>query len=60
MKTRQSVDVDETRVTKTSYTNETSGGKTQTRYALRGEYDGRRLTKFVSKVTFDGYDVPVE
>lgn len=60
VKTRQSVDVPESAVTKTKYERTTAAGKTQVRYALRGKYDGRNLTKFVGQADWDALNAPVE
>lgn len=60
VKTRQSVEVSESDVTKTKYERQTKDGKTQVRYALRGKYDGRNLTKFVGQADWDSMDAPVE
>lgn len=56
LKLKQKVNVDESKVTKTTY--ETKGG---TRYGLRATTDdGRKLTKFVGKAVWDTLNVPVE
>jgi hypothetical protein len=60
VKTRQSVEVPESAVTKTKYERTTAAGKVQVRYALRGKYDGRNLTKFVGQPAWDEMDAPVE
>ena len=60
VKTRQKVDVSDSDITKTTYTRTTKSGSTQTRYAVRAKYQGRNLTKFVSKETWDSLDVPTE
>ncbi len=60
VKTRQSVEVGEGDVTKTKYERTTKEGKVQVRYALRGKYDGRNLTKFVGQADWDALDRPVE
>ncbi|MBW4436178.1 MAG: hypothetical protein KME04_03540 [Pleurocapsa minor GSE-CHR-MK-17-07R] len=49
VKTRTKVQVDEKSVKKTTFTTKTG----QTRYGLRGEHDGRTLTKFVSKADWE-------
>ena len=59
VKTRQSVDVQDGDVSKTKYERKTKDGKTQVRYALRGKYQGRNLTKFVNQATWDSFDGPV-
>ena len=60
VKTRQKVEVPESDIRKTTYTRTTKSGDTQTRYAVRASYQGRNLTKFVSKDTWDNLDVPKE
>ena len=60
VKSRQSVEVPESDVTKTKYERETKAGKTQVRYALRGKYEGRNLTKFVGQADWDALSAPVE
>jgi hypothetical protein len=59
VKTRQSVDVPESDVSKTKYERTTKEGKVQVRYALRGKYDGRNLTKFVGEADWTAFDGPV-
>lgn len=59
VKTRQSVEVPESDVKKTKYERTTKGGSTQVRYALRGTYDGRNLTKFVGQADWDALNAPV-
>lgn len=58
VKTRQSVDVPESDVSKTKYERTTKDGKTQVRYALRGSYQGRNLTKFVSQADWSAFSGP--
>jgi hypothetical protein len=60
VKTRQSVEVPESDVTKTKYERTTKDGNVQVRYALRGKFEGRNLTKFVGQADWDGMDAPVE
>ena len=55
VKTRQKVDVPESDVKKTKYERTTKAGKTQVRYALRGTYEGRNLTKFVGQADWDAF-----
>ena len=50
-KTKVSIPVSE--VTKVTYERTTKSGATQVRYALRAEKNGMKLTKFVSKETWD-------
>lgn len=55
VKLRQKVNIDEKNVKKVTF--ETKSG---TRYGLRATTsDGRNLTKFVSKATWDGLNVPM-
>ena len=60
VKTRQSVEVPESDVSKTKYERTTAAGKVQVRYALRGKYEGRNLTKFVGEADWTALDAPVE
>ncbi len=60
VKSRQSVEVADGDVSRTKYERTTKDGKVQVRYALRGKYEGRNLTKFVSEVTWNSTDAPVE
>lgn len=60
VKTRQSVEVAEANVTKTKYERTTKEGKVQVRYALRGKYEGRNLTKFVGQADWDAFAGTVE
>ena len=55
VKTRQKVSVDESKVKKVTYQPKGTGGP---RYGLRAEYEGRSLTKFVSKAEYDRLNVP--
>lgn len=55
VKTRQKVSIDESQVKKVKYAPKGQGSP---RYALRAEYEGTPLTKFVSKDTYDSLDVP--
>lgn len=59
VKKRAKVSVPVSQVKKTKYERETKDGGTQVRYALKGEMDGSRLTKFVSKDMWDSIDAPV-
>jgi len=60
VKTRQKVEVDDSAITKTKYERTTTDGKVQVRYALRGKFEGRNLTKFVSQADWDASAAPVE
>jgi len=55
---REKVGVPEDQVKKTSYERETKSGKIQVRYALVAQLEGSKLTKFVSKDTWDSLNVP--
>jgi hypothetical protein len=59
VKTRASVDVPESDVSKTKYERTTAAGKVQVRYALRGKYEGRNLTKFVGQADWEAFNGPV-
>ncbi len=59
VKSRQSVEVPESDVSKTKYERTTKSGATQVRYALRGSYQGRNLTKFVGQADWDAFNGPV-
>ncbi|HUD11400.1 MAG TPA: hypothetical protein VMS08_03245 [Candidatus Saccharimonadia bacterium] len=59
VKTRQKVDVPESDVSKTKYERTTKEGKVQVRYALRGKFEGRNLTKFVGQADWDAFEGPV-
>lgn len=56
VKTRQKVEVPESDVKKTKYERTTKAGKTQVRYALRGNFEGRNLTKFVSQEAWEAFE----
>jgi len=60
VKTRSKVSVPEESVKKTTYERTKKDGSTQVRYALRAEYEGTKLTKFVSKDDWDKLNVPQE
>ena len=60
VKTRQKVSVPETQLRKTTYEQTNKNGSTTVRYALRGNYEGRNLTKFVSEADWRQLDVPQE
>jgi len=46
-------------ISRTKYERTTAAGKVQVRYALRGKYDGRNLTKFVGEADWNATDAPV-
>ncbi len=58
VKHRKKIPVPETNVKKTTYTRTTKAGKTQIRYAVTAEYDGSKLTKFVSQADWEAFDLP--
>jgi hypothetical protein len=60
VKSRQKVEVADGDVSKTKYERTTKDGKVQVRYALRGKFEGRNLTKFVSQADWDATTAPVE
>lgn len=49
VKNRQKVDVPVASVKRVKYERTTKNGKHQVRYAVKAEYEGRKLTKFVSQ-----------
>lgn len=57
VKTRQKVSLGDDKVKKVTYQPKGSGGA---RYAVRGEHEGRKLTKFVSKADYDKLNCPEE
>lgn len=56
LKTRSHVDVPETMVKKTKMIRKTKNGE-QVRYALKAEFEGSQLFKFVNEATFNSMDV---
>lgn len=56
VKTKQKVSVDEKDITKVTFKSD-SGRVT---YGIRGQYDGRKLTKFVSKADWENMKVKEE
>ena len=56
LKTRSHVDVPESNVRKTRMIRKTKNGE-QVRYALKADYDGRNLYKFVNEATFNATNV---
>lgn len=53
VKNKQKVSVPVSQVSKVTYERQTKSGDTQIRYALKAELNGVKLTKFVSKETWD-------
>lgn len=60
VKKREKVAVPESAVRKVTYERETKAGKTSVRYGLRAEYQGSKMTKFVSQADWEALDAPVE
>lgn len=58
VKKRAKVSVSASQVKKAKYERPTKDGGTQVRYALKAEVDGSKLTKFVSKDTWDSISAP--
>lgn len=59
VKKRAKVSVPVSQVKKKTFKRMTKNGTEQVRYAVTAEVDGSRLTKFVSKDTWDSLDVPM-
>jgi hypothetical protein len=57
--TRRSVKVPLKDVVRTKYERTASAGRTQARYALRGKFEGRNLTKFVGQAAFEALEIPI-
>ncbi|MEX2242558.1 MAG: hypothetical protein WD716_01800 [Fimbriimonadaceae bacterium] len=57
LKTRSHVDVPENMVKKTKMIRKTKNGQ-QVRYALKADYQGSSLFKFVNEATFKATNVP--
>ncbi|MGH2923262.1 MAG: hypothetical protein ACRDKH_04450 [Solirubrobacterales bacterium] len=57
---REKVQVPESAVKKVRYERETKSGGTSVRYALKAEFEGSKMTKFVSQADWDALDAPVE
>lgn len=53
VKNKTKVSIPASQVKKVTYERETKSGDKQIRYALKAEKDGVKLTKFVSKDTWD-------
>lgn len=53
VKARAKVDVPVSDVKRKKYVRETKNGSTQVRYAVRANYNGTNLTKFVSEATYN-------
>lgn len=56
VKNRKKVTVPVSEVEKITYERKTKSGDTQIRYAVKAVKDGVKLTKFVSKETWDSID----
>lgn len=59
VKKREKVQVPESAVQKVKYESTTKTGKQSVRYALRAEFEGSKMTKFVSQSDWDALDAPV-
>lgn len=59
VKKREKVSVPVSSVKKTKYERPTKDGGTQVRYAVKAEYNGSKLTKFVGKDLWDSLSVDV-
>jgi hypothetical protein len=53
VKSKQKVGIPVKDIKKITYERKTKDGKTVVRYALKAEYNGTNLTKFVSKADWD-------
>lgn len=60
VKTRAKVQVPVTACKRIKITKTNKDGTLQIRYALKGSYEGRTVTKFVSKVDYDTIQAPEE
>ena len=61
VKNRNKVTLQDSQISKTSYSSTTKSGAVRVRYAFRGKLpDGRNVTKFCTKVDWDAKNVPVE
>jgi hypothetical protein len=60
VKLREKVTVPESEVRKVKYERQTKSGGTSVRYGLRSQYQGTKMTKFVSQSDWEALDVPEE
>ena len=61
VKNRKKVELQDSHISKTSYSSTTKSGAVRTRYAFRGKLpDGRNVTKFCTKSDWDVMNVPQE
>jgi len=60
VKKREKVDVPVSKCVKVKYERPTKDGGTQVRFAVKAEVDGSRLTKFVSKETWEQLSCPAQ
>jgi hypothetical protein len=58
VKKREKVQVPESAVRKVTYERATKSGGTTVRYALKAEFEGSKMNKFVSKEDWDALDAP--
>ena len=56
---RTKVSVPLSEVKKTKYERKTKDGGTQVRYAVKAEFEGSKLTKFVGKDLWDKLDIDI-
>ncbi len=60
VKLREKVTVPESEVRKVKYERQTKSGGTSVRYGLRSQYQGTKMTKFVSQSDWEALDAPEE
>jgi len=60
VKKKEKVQVPESAVKKVTYERETKSGKISVRYGFRAEFEGSKMTKFVSEADWKALDAPVE
>lgn len=60
VKTRTKVSVPMEHIKRTKYERTNKDGSTQVRYAVRAEYEGTKLVKFVTKELYDKLTVAEE
>lgn len=60
VKKREKVQVPESAVRKVRYERPTKSGGTSVRFGFKAEFEGSRMTKFVSKDDWEALDAPEE
>jgi hypothetical protein len=60
VKKREKVQVPESAVRKVCYERQTKSGATSVRFGFKAEFEGSRMTKFVSKDDWEALDAPEE